>query len=117
MTETYQIFDRTNLVDNQGAFDALVKSGIEEVEFNAEEFAKTRSLLLESNIELGAEGAFTLKLYKEMLQHIDEFRSEQAAATGDPALRLGHELRGAFGRREDRPGARGRDGGHRNLFR
>jgi TRAP-type C4-dicarboxylate transport system substrate-binding protein len=81
MTETYQNFDKTNLVDNQGAFDALVKSGIEEVEINAEEFAKTRSLLLESNLKLGAEGAFTLELYEEMLQHIDEYRSEQVAVS------------------------------------
>ena len=81
MSETYKSFDKTNLVDNQGAFEALVKSGIEEVEFNAEEFAKTRSLLLESNLKLGAEGGFTLELYEEMLLHIEEYRSEQVAAT------------------------------------
>ena len=81
MNKTYRNFDKTNPIDNQGAFDALVKSGIEQVEFNPEEFAKIRNLLLESNLKLGAGGGFTLELYEEMLQHIDEYRSEQIAAT------------------------------------
>lgn len=80
MTKTYKKFDKVNLVDNQGAFEALLKSGIEEVRFDDEEFVKVRKLLLASNLRLGSDGAFTLELYEEMLRHIDEYRHEHIAA-------------------------------------
>ncbi len=79
MTRTYQEFDKANLVDNQGAYEALLKSGIEAVKFDDDEFAKVRSLLLASNLQLGEDGAFSLDLYREMLQYIEEFRSNQVA--------------------------------------
>lgn len=79
MAATYRRFDKVNLVDNQGAFNALVKSGIEVVKFDDEEFFKVRELLLASNLKLGAEGAFTLDLYEEMLHHIDDYRRELVA--------------------------------------
>lgn len=81
MAATYRRFDKVNLVDNQGAFNALVKSGIEVVKFDDEEFFKVRELLLASNLKLGAEGAFTLDLYEEMLHHIDDYRRELVAAS------------------------------------
>jgi len=81
MTRTYEDFDRINLIENRKAFDALVKSGIERVEFDAEEFAKVRNLLLESNLKLGNGGAFSIDLYEEMLRYIDQFRSEQVAVS------------------------------------
>ena len=81
MVRTYQNFDKANLVDNQGAYEALVKSGIEPTEFDDEEFVKVRNLLLESNLKLGGEGAFTLELYEEMLGYIDEYRSEHVAVS------------------------------------
>jgi len=80
MAATYERFDKVNLVDNQGAFNALVKSGIEVVKFDNSEFLKVRELLLASNLKLGAEGAFTLDLYEEMLHHIDDYRRELVAA-------------------------------------
>ncbi len=81
MTTMYQNFDKVNLIDNQQAFDALVRAGIEPTEFDKEEFVKVRELLLVSNLKLGADGAFTLEFYEEMLRYIDEYRSEQVAAT------------------------------------
>ena len=81
MAETYRNFDRVNLSDNQEAFDALVKSGIQEVEFDRDEFTKVRDLLLESNLQQGEAGAFPLDLYKEMLGYIDEYRSQNLAAS------------------------------------
>ncbi len=80
MTKTYQNFDKTNLVDNQGAYDALLKSGIQPIKFDDEEFIKVRDLLLASNLEQGAGGGFTLELYQEMLGYIDEYRSAHGAA-------------------------------------
>lgn len=80
MTATYKNFDQVNLDDNQKAFEALIKSGIKEVKFDAVEFVKVRDLLLESNIRQGQKGAFSLELYKEMLGYIDEYRNTHAAA-------------------------------------
>ena len=80
MGKTYQKFDEVTLIENRKAFDSLVKSGIERVEFDEEEFVKVRNLLLASNLKLGAGGAFTIELYEEMLRHIDEFRREHVAA-------------------------------------
>ena len=79
MGKLYQNFDEVNLVDNGLAFESLVKSGIEEVSFDAAEREKIREILLVSNLELGTKGAFTLELYQEMLRHIDEYRSEHLA--------------------------------------
>ena len=81
MTKMYQNFDKVNLIDNQKAFGALVRAGIEPTEFDSEEFIKVRELVLASNLKLGAEGAFTLEYYEEMLRYIDQYRSEQVAVT------------------------------------
>lgn len=80
MGATYRKFDKANPVDNKGAFDALIKSGIELIEFGAEEFAEVRSVLLKSNRQLGEKGEFSLTLYDEMMRHIEDYRSEHIAA-------------------------------------
>ena len=80
MTKTYQNFDKMNVIDNDAAFDSLIKSGIENVDFDRAEFNKVREILLASNLKIGSDGAFTLELYEEMLRYIDEYRSEQLAA-------------------------------------
>ena len=80
MGATYRKFDKANLVDNKGAFDALINSGIELIEFGEEEFAEVRSVLLKSNRQLGEKGEFSLTLYDEMMRHIEEYRSEHIAA-------------------------------------
>ena len=74
MTATYKNFNEVNLEDNTEAFDALIKSGIKEVAFDPEEFVKVRQLLLDSNLRQGEKGAFSIGLYKEMLEHIDDYR-------------------------------------------
>jgi len=80
MGKMYQNFDEVNIADNRAAFASLVKSGIENVEFDAVEFDKTRDLLLASNMKLGNAGAFSIELYEEMLRYIEQYRSEQVAA-------------------------------------
>jgi TRAP-type C4-dicarboxylate transport system substrate-binding protein len=80
MGAVYKNFDEVNIADNRAAFDSLVKSGIENVDFDVVEFEKTRGLLLASNLKLGGDGAFTLSFYEEMLAYIEEYRSEQVAA-------------------------------------
>jgi len=80
MGRMYENFDEVNIVDNREAFQSLVKSGIEVVEFDAVAFEETRNLLLQSNLKLGRAGAFNLELYEEMLRYIEEYRREQVAA-------------------------------------
>ena len=80
MTATYKNFNKANLIDNEGAFEALINSGIQQVEFDEEEYLKVRNLLLASNRKLGVNGAFTLELYDEMQRYIEEYRREQVAA-------------------------------------
>jgi TRAP-type C4-dicarboxylate transport system substrate-binding protein len=76
MTAIYARFDAANLIDNRGARDALVNSGIEAVEFDADEYSRVRRIMEKSNRDLGARGEFTVELYNEMIGHIEEYRSE-----------------------------------------
>lgn len=82
MEKTYQNFNTVNLEDNEGAFDALVNSGVEPVDFDKQAYRETRALLLASNREMGQQGKFTLELYDEMMRYVEEYRSEQSAALG-----------------------------------
>lgn len=83
MDRTYRNFDKVNLEDNEGAFQALVKSGIEPVDFDEQAYRETRKILLASNRQMGQQGKFTLELYDEMMRYVEEYRSEQSAALGE----------------------------------
>ncbi len=83
MQRTYEEFNRTNLEDNREARDALLNAGIESVPFDAEEVARLREKLLESNKRLGAQGAFNLALYDEMLSYVEEYRAAGSVATAE----------------------------------
>jgi hypothetical protein len=80
MKKTYENFDRLNLEDNHEARDALLNTGIESVPFDAEEVARLRERLLESNRRLGEEGAFELALYDEMMGYVQEYREAESEA-------------------------------------
>lgn len=82
METTYRNFDKSNLVDNRGAMEALLNSGIESMPFDLEEFEKIRQVTQESTAALGEQGKFTKALYDEMLQHVADYRARQAAAEG-----------------------------------
>lgn len=77
MDQTYKKFDRSNPLDNENAYAALINSGIKEISFDEKEFIKVRELLLKSNLKLGLEGGFSIELYNEMLRFIDEFRNNK----------------------------------------
>ena len=83
MGRIYENFNKVNLVDNDAAFDALLNSGIESVEFDEEEFIKTRKVLLASNRQLGEQGKFSKELYEEMMRYVDEYRSQHGATGPD----------------------------------
>ena len=80
MKETYENFERVDLEENHEARDALLNTGIESVPFDAEEVARLRERLLESNRRLGADGAFDMALYDEMLGYVQEFRAADSEA-------------------------------------
>ena len=83
MGRIYANFNEVNLVDNDAAFDALLKAGIESVEFDEEEYLKTRKVLLASNRQLGEQGKFSKELYEEMMRYVGEYRSQHGATGPD----------------------------------
>lgn len=80
MEHTYENFDRTNLIDNAKARDALLNAGIESVEFDPQEVARIRDILLASNRHLGEQGKFDLDVYDELLRLAQEYREAAEAA-------------------------------------
>jgi len=72
----YRNFDKQNLVDNLGARDAMLNTGIETISFELAEYQKVRAILMETNAKLGEQGMFRKDLYDEMLKYVAEYRSE-----------------------------------------
>jgi TRAP-type C4-dicarboxylate transport system substrate-binding protein len=85
MERTYENFDKTNLVDNRGALEALLNTGIEKVDFDFDEYLKVRETLLAVNAELGERGQFSKELYDEMMQQVDEYRANNQDASAGSA--------------------------------
>ena len=82
MTALYANFDRTNLIDNKEARDALLNTGIEVVSPNNEEFRHIRDAVRASNRQLGEDGEFSIEIYDEMLRHIQDYRDQNSATAG-----------------------------------
>ena len=82
MERMYRNFDKANTVDNLGARDAMLNTGIETVSLEVSDFEKVRESMLELNASLAEQGMFSKELYDEMLTHIDEFRRKQQAEGG-----------------------------------
>jgi len=82
MEGIYRNFDNTNMVDNLGARDALLNTGIEVVSLEVSDYEKVRDSMMELNTSLAEQGVFSKELYEEMLAHIDEYRSGQLAEAG-----------------------------------
>ena len=76
MGRTYKNFDKTNLIDNRGARDALLNTGIQVVPVTPEEYEKVRAALMKLNVDLASQGHFDKALFDEMLKYVSEYRSE-----------------------------------------
>lgn len=76
MGRTYKNFDKTNLIDNRGARDALLNTGIKVVPVTPEEYEKVRTALMKLNVDLASQGHFDKALFDEMLKYVSEYRSE-----------------------------------------
>jgi len=83
MTRIYDKFDKTNLVDNKNAKEALVNTGIQIVLPDAEDIARIDNVMHDSNRSLGEKGMFSIELYEEMLLHIKEYRDGNGAVAGE----------------------------------
>jgi TRAP-type C4-dicarboxylate transport system substrate-binding protein len=82
MTRTYADLDEVSLSDNVEAMQALLNTGIKRVELNPEEAAEIRSILGRSNRDMAEQGDYSLDLYTEMLQFVEEYREGIAAEGG-----------------------------------
>lgn len=76
MGRTYENFDKANLIDNRGARDALLNTGIKTVPVAPEEYEKVRTALMKLNVDLANQGYFDKALFDEMLKYVSEYRSE-----------------------------------------
>ena len=76
MGRTYENFDKANLIDNRGARDALLNTGIKAVPVTPEEYEKVRAALMKLNVDLANQGHFDKALFDEMLKYVSEYRSE-----------------------------------------
>ena len=75
MTGIYRNFDEQNPIDNVEAREALLNSGVESVPFSQEEADKIREVLLESNLMLAENGLYSVDIYKELLDLLEQYRS------------------------------------------
>ena len=82
MERMYRDFDKANIVDNLGARDAMLKTGIETVSLEVSDFDKVRESMMELNASLADQGELSKELYDEMLGYIEEYRSEHQAEAG-----------------------------------
>ena len=88
MGEIYAYFDTQNLVDNDGALEAMVANGIEVVT-PAEGVVETwRGRVADINKQLVTDGALSGDLWAQMQQLILEYRS---AANSTPVAQAAHE--------------------------
>ena len=82
MTRMYADFDEINIADNQEALQALLNSGIESVVPDSDEFENIRQVLLKANRKLAEDGEYSVDLYDEMMQYVEEFRVTNGSIAG-----------------------------------
>jgi len=83
MTRIYAELDEVSLSDNLEAMQALLNTGIESVDLNPAEASEIRSALSRSNRSMAEQGEYSLDLYNEMLQFVEEYRNGKAATGGN----------------------------------
>jgi TRAP-type C4-dicarboxylate transport system substrate-binding protein len=83
MDNLYAEFDEKNLVDNREALQALLNAGIELVPPADGEKARIRDVLSKSNRSMAVQGDYSLELYEQMMQYVEEYRSGQGTVAGN----------------------------------
>lgn len=86
MRGIYDRFDTQNRRDNREAEEALRANGLQLVDPDPAQVPEWQRIAAETNQRLGSEGAFSTELLGQILDHLEEYRSqlEQKAASRVP---------------------------------
>jgi TRAP-type C4-dicarboxylate transport system substrate-binding protein len=79
MSGLYDKYNIENMVDDREAKEALFNAGLQRIVPEEESIAEIRAVLHESNYDLAKQDVVSLHLYEEMVQYVDEYRSEHDA--------------------------------------
>ena len=70
----YSEVDINSQQDSENAYEALSKIGIQEIQFDGDEYQKLTDLLEEPTKKMANDGFYSLKLFNEIKMYIDDFR-------------------------------------------
>jgi len=83
MTRTYSNLDQLNVDDNEEALQALLNTGIKKVALADSEAAEIRDILRRSNRDMAEQGEYSIDMYEQMLQYLQEYRDGSAGTAGN----------------------------------
>ena len=70
----YSEVDSNSQQDSENAYEALSKIGIQEIQFDGDEYQKLTDLLEEPAKKMANDGFYSLELFNEIKMYIDDFR-------------------------------------------
>ena len=70
----YSEVDSNSQQDSENAYEALSKIGIQEIQFDGDEYQKLTDLLEKPTKEMANDGFYSLELFNEIKMYIDDFR-------------------------------------------
>ena len=70
----YSEVDSNSQQDSENAYEALSKIGIQEIQFDGDEYQKLTDLLEEPTKKMANDGFYSLELFNEVKMYIDDFR-------------------------------------------
>ena len=71
----YSEVDSDSQQDSENAYEALSKIGIQEIQFDGDEYQKLTDLLEEPTKKMANDGFYSLELFNEIKMYIDDFRT------------------------------------------
>ena len=74
ISRIYSEVDSNSQQDSENAYEALSKIGIQEIQFNRDEYQKLTDLLEEPTKKMANDGFYSLELFNEIKMYIDDFR-------------------------------------------
>ena len=74
ISRIYSEVDSNSQQDSENAYEALSKIGIQEIQFDGDEYQKLTDLLEEPTKKMANDGFYSLELFNEVKMYIDDFR-------------------------------------------
>ena len=74
ISRIYSEVDSNSQQDSENAYEALSKIGIQEIQFDGDEYQKLTDLLEEPAKKMANDGFYSLELFNEIKMYIDDFR-------------------------------------------